>query len=378
MRRRAADRWGPVAVLMLLLGAGLAGAPAVLRAAPAAVQIELPATTEVLQPQALSWAPVGEPRLAFELTDRRSRSRVAVVAPGSSVVAQLLPARQSSQMERLGLGTEPTDTAPSWSSDGSLFFLRAEGRQRVVAHFDGAVRRLALPPEWLPMEVASLGEELVLAAEDPKGTDLIALHPREPESPRRLTSSRDEVEHSVVVDGGRLGWIATSRERTAWCAGTSPDDRACTEFPELELLSLAVAGGPAGTRLAYARLRTGDSLGRHALVELGPAGRWRLLAEDVFLPAGLAPSPAWDPVGGAVYFVRRAPESGNPIVRLDPRTGARRELVLPTVAHQEVAVGRYEKGTGTELWLALIAVGDRLDRDVYNHVVVVRLGEGMR
>lgn len=343
------------------------------------IQVDAPESAVALQAQTIQWAPGLVPRLVIERTDRRSSSRLQVVELGADgPTQQLVPVARSARLDALGVGGDVADSGATWWDESSFLFMRAQGGRQGLALWDGQVRSIDLGEGALPLESMRTGRGLVLVVEDADGTDIaLVADPETPQKRERLTKSRAEVEHSLRRTGGMIGYIGTSRETTRWCRAPLGGAAApnCLVFPGVELLSLSVGGLADDKVLAYARMgaRSEGDQGHHALLELSrQTQKFRVVADDVYLPPGLAPRPALDASRNTVYFVQDAAGAANPIVALNLTDSSRRTLPLETRAHQEVAAARYPAGADGRLWLAVVAVGDESDKDVHNHLYVMR------
>ncbi len=349
-------RWSLLCLLLLLAGPAWAGSAALelVSNAPelAGLQVQRPV-----------WAPGETPRLVHEATDRSHRGFLRVVTLNMDSV--LVPAARSSRLAAMGVGVERADTAAAWWDASGFFFVRSSVSS-VSAHFwDGVLRDLAVPA-GRPTAIVQDGEGLLVTMEDAAGLDLFRFSNTDlAGTPRRLTATRDEVEHSVTkLSDGRLVFIAASQEQTRLVLLGEGGPEPVPLSVQVELLSLAPL--PDGRLLAWAR----GSSEHHVLLVLDLTGKATTLATDGFLPPGLAPRPAVSS-SGWVYYVRSDASAGNPIVRLSLDGGPPEVLQVPTNGHQEVAVHTYPDQWGRAAdWLAVVAVGDPTRDDVTNHLFI--------
>jgi hypothetical protein len=141
------------------------------------------------------------------------------------------------------------------------------------------------------------------------------------------------------------------------------------------LLSLSLVQGSREV-LVYARVPRDDGsvdTEERLLLQVSSDGKgtstMKVLAREVYLPAGLAPRPALSGNGRFVYYIAADTTAGNPVIRLDRTTGNKEVLKLGTMGNQEVAVAEYPAGDGSPVvWLAVVAVGDDTGKDVRNHL----------
>jgi|GEM_PF-5073174 len=312
--------------------------------APTAVTAGSDAT---LVPRGLVWGPGESPELAFALTDGDGKSKVARVGAGVTA-ARVLRGRRAPGLQSLGFGEAAIDESPTWWSDFELALVRTESGESKVAVDDGVVRALA-GAYGQAREVVRWGAFLVVRSEDSAGSDLHLVDPRRPDAGRRLTETRSAAERSLGPRAGGLLYIEVNGDKTALCTLTMAGQQPCTAYPQLELLALATGDLPGGT-IAYARHLLPDTPPKNVLVQLSAAGKWTLLSDDVFLPAGYTPQPAVDVDGGAVLFVNAA----QAVVKLTVAGGAQELQALPTAGHREVSAVRVSRG----LLLATVAQGE--------------------
>lgn len=354
---------------LLLLATGL-----LVGLAPA-VPLKLGSATPELkgmQVQNLSFAPGEQVRLVHEATDRARRTWLHVVDVRDGAPAgQLVPGARSARVEALGGAKDRSDGAVTWWDNGGFFFVRALSGVVTLQYFDGMLRDAGEGP-GRPLSVLPMaGPRLLAVLEDSGGPDLFSVDGSMlAASARRLTRTRDEVEHSLVaLPDGRAAFLAASREETRLLVLTGESLYAVRLGASWELLSLAAA--PGGL-VAWARRPGAESA---SLLFVDPdTNRSRVLLEGGFLPPGLAPRPAVDPAG-AVYAVRADVEAGNPVVRVPLDGGEPQVVALPTRGHQEVAFARYPHRADGAPWIAVVAVGGAAD-DVANHVWLGPLASG--
>ena len=119
------------------------------------------------------------------------------------------------------------------------------------------------------------------------------------------------------------------------------------------------------------RLANGDAVGPQELF-----GQVQAVAPGVFLPPGLAPLPALSPDGNWVYYVLNDAAGGNPIRRVNRRTGVSEAVQLGTRFNQEIAVTGYANSSGAVVtWIAVVAVGDAEGEDVRNNLYLGPVGD---
>jgi len=237
----------------------------------------------------------------------------------------------------------------------------------VSAHFwDGVLRDLD-PPVGRPVAVwrDAWGAGLLATIEDDEGLDLVRTPRPELAEGRRLSQTPGEVEHSITpLRRGRTALIGTSQTQTRLLLLEGNSLVAAAVRVPGELLSLAAT--PKGRIVAWVRRPEREN---YALMLIDvDAGSIEMLANDGFLPPGIAPRPAVSPSTGTIYYVRADEDAANPVMSLRPGEAAQ-VVSLGTKGHQEVAVGSYPDRRGVpQDWLAVIAVGT--DGDVANHLYV--------
>lgn len=366
-------------MMTLALTALLLSTPA--SAAPAAqlrVVSDVP-EMEGKQVQSPLWAPGTTPRLVHQMTDRDKTTLLRVVRiEGGVVKPTAIPGGRSGRLESLGAGAERADTSAAWWDESSLFFVRAVGGSSTLHYFDGVPREVAgLPGRALSVAADSKRGNLFVTLEDAGGPDLHRLSGEGfTEARRRLTRTQHEVEGSLSVDSrnGRVTYVRTSREGTR-LGHANLDDMEAQEGPKAagmsgyELLSVTSVPGEESW-LMYARAPAGNpsSSSSHVLLQLS-GGELKVLAPGVFLPPGLAPAPAVSSDGNWVYFVLADAAGGNPLRRVNRRSGAVEALDLGTRFNQEIAVAGYPDASGAMVtWIAVVAVGDAEGEDVRNHL----------
>ncbi len=338
------------------------------------------------QVQSPVWAPGSVPRLVHEMTDRDKTTLLRIVRfEGSDLKASAVPGARSGRLESLGAGSERADTGAAWWDEGSLFFVRAVGGGSSLHYFDGVPREVkGLPGRVLEVATDQGRGNLFVAMEDEGGLDLHRLSGQGfTEERRRLTRTQHEVENSLSIDlrSGRITFVRTSREGTHLGHADLKDMEAkdgpkATGLANFELLSVATVTGEDAAVL-YARTPAGapDEGSSHVLLQLS-GGEVRVIAPGVFLPPGLAPLPALSPDGNWVYYVLNDAAGGNPIRRVNRRTGVSEAVQLGTRFNQEIAVTGYANSSGAVVtWIAVVAVGDAEGEDVRNHLYLGPVGD---
>lgn len=353
--------WLLAAILTLLVPSAASGASVVLELVPEAAELQ------GLQVQRPVWAPGSVPRLVHESTDRSRRGLLRVITFGLDPV--VIPATRSTRLAAMGAGAERADGAAEWWDKDGFFFVRSSISSVSAHYWDGVLRDLDLPTGRPTAIVRDPAGGVLVTMEDAEGLDLFRFPGTDlTAAPKRLTRTRDLVEHSVTaLPDGRVVFIVTSREKTQLMlvgeGGVTP-----VALPtQAELLSLTAL--PDGRLLAWAR-RAGRE--QHSLLLLDVAAKEATaLVTDGYLPPGLAPRPAVSADSGWIYYVRADPSAGNPIIRLRADGGPLEQLDLSTTGHQEVAVSSYPGTWGGAVdWVALVAVGDPNSDDVTNHLFV--------
>lgn len=335
------------------------------------------------------WAPGDVPRLVHEMSDRSRRTSLRVVAVQEGPFAgYVVPSATSSRLDALGAGAARSDSDARWTNPWSFWFVRTRGEGGQLYAFDGAPRRVDLAGRVQEAAPDPDGERVYASLSTDDGADVYVLRPSDPTAAgERLSRTPSEVEHSIQVDsaGGRVVWVASSREETAVVDvrpdGTRPRRRRLAGF---ELLSVApLPGGDAVVALARVCSQppacTEDE---HALVsmDLG-TGASRVLARKVMVPPGAPLPPALSPDGRYLYWVARDEARSNPLQRLDLESQEVVAVATGTRGNQQVAVAAYPGTEGVLLhWIAVVAVGGIEEDDVGNHVWVgpVREGEAGR
>ncbi len=337
------------------------------------------------QVQSPVWAPSTAPRLVHEMTDRDKTTLLRIVrVEGGETKATSVPGARSGRLESLGAGAERADTGAAWWDEGSLFFVRAVGGKSSLHYFDGVPREVTgLPGRVLEVATDSGRGHLFVTMEDEGGLDLHRMSGQGfIEERRRLTRSQHEVENSLSVDrrSGEITYVRTSQEGTR-LGHAELEDVSAQEGPtapglsNYELLSVASVQGESA-KVMYARVPAGmpDGGSSHVLLQLVD-GKVSVLAPGAFLPPGLAPSPALGPEGTWVYYVLADAAGGNPIRRVNRRTGVSEALDLGTRFNQEISVSGYADASGKMVpWIAVVAVGDAEGDDVRNHLYMGPLG----
>lgn len=372
----------------LLICAALA-APA--QASPA-LEVDLRLVTDVpvmdgMQAGNPVWAPGDVPRLVHELSDRSRRTFLRVVAvQDGELLDYVVPGSRSSRLGALGAGDGRSDGEARWWGPSGFYFVRAVGEGSELHVFDGVPRKAPLHGRVQEAAPDPDRGALYLAMGSEESVDVFAWRQEDLSAPPvQLSSTQGEVEHSLRLDaaGGRLAWIASSREGTvvvqASVAGASPAlRRHRVEGYEL----LAVAPVPrSGAVVVIARACATPPActeDEHALLRVDMAtGEARVLAGEVMIPPGEVLGPALSPDGRFLYYVRRDEANANPVVRLDLVTGIEVGILTGTRGNQQVAVAAYPDGGGSLVpWLAVVAVGGQSETDVRNHVYMGPLRVG--
>ena len=337
------------------------------------------------QVQSPVWAPGTLPRLVHEMTDRDKSMLLRIVRiEGAEVKATAVPGARSGRLESLGAGAERADTGAAWWDDGSLFFVRAVGGGSSLHYFDGVPREVTgLTGRVLEVATDKARGNLFVAMEDEGGLDLHRLSGEGfTEERRRLTRTQHEVENSLSIDrrSGRVTYVRTSQQGTS-LGHAELTDLAAKEGPSApglssyELLSVvSVPGENAQVMIARVPAGAPDPGSSHVLLQVS-GGEVTVLAPGVFLPPGLAPPPALSPDGTWVYYVLADAAGGNPLRRVNRRTGASEAVQLGTRFNQEIAVSGYPDEAGHIVtWVAVVAVGDADGEDVRNHLYLGPLG----
>jgi hypothetical protein len=337
------------------------------------------------QVQSPVWAPASSPRLVHEMTDRDKTTLLRILrVDGADVKPTQIPGARSGRLESLGAGAERADTGAAWWDEGSLFFVRALGGKSSLHYFDGVPREVTgLPGRVLEVATDQGRGHLFVTMEDAGGLDLHRLSGEGfTQERRRLTRTQHEVENSLSIDPrtGQITYVRTSSDRTR-LGHADVEDLAGEEGPNgtglgsFELLSVAKVSGE-DAQLMYARTPAGapDEGSSHVLLQLS-GGEVTVLAPGVFLPPGLAPAPAVSHDGTWVYYVLSDAAGGNPIRRVNRRSGKSEAVQLGTRFNQEIAVAGYKAADGTTMtWIAVVAVGDADGEDVRNHLYMGPLG----
>ena len=369
-----------LALLLLLPALGLA-APAV---AEPLLRAELTLVTDVpvmdgMQAANPVWAPGDVPRLVHEVSDRSRRTLLRVVAREDGALHDyVVPGARSSRLGALGAGDGRSDREARWWGPSGFYFVRAVGEGSELHVFDGVPRKV--PLDGRVQEVVSDPERgrVYLAMGSEESVDVFAWATDDLSGPAaRLSETVGEVEHSLRLDprGGRLAWIASSREGTAVVQVSTRDPSGSVRRHAIEgyeLLSAEpIPGG--GDVLVVARACAEPPActeDQHALLRVDMAtGAARLLAGDVMVPPGQVLPPALSADGRFVYFVRQDEAHANPVVRLDLLTGIEVGIETGTRGNQQVAVTSYPGPADSRVpWLAVVAVGGESETDVRNHV----------
>ena len=338
------------------------------------------------QVQSPVWAPGTLPRLVHEMTDRDRTTLLRIVrVEAGEVKATPVPGARSGRMESLGAGAERADTGAAWWDEASLFFVRAVGGGSSLYYFDGVPREVTgLTGRVLEVATDKGRGHLFVAMEDEIGLDLHRLSGQGfTEERRRLTRTHHEVENSLSVDprSGRVTYVRSSQEGTRLGLADladldGRDGPAAPGLSSFELLSVASVPGE-NSQVMIARVPAGVPAAgsSHVLLQL-IGGEVSVLAPGVFLPPGLAPPPALSPDGTWVYYVLADAAGGNPLRRVNRRTGASEAVQLGTRFNQEIAVAGYPDAAGHVVtWVAVVAVGDAEGEDVRNHLYLGPLGD---
>lgn len=321
---------------------------------------------EGLQMQRPVWAPGPRPRLVHEATDRSRRTLLRVVGFGDRPDSAVVPGTRSGRLAALGVGAERADSGAAWW-DGSGFFFTRSSKGAVSVHFWDGVLRDVDPPGGRPVAVwrDAWGAGMLATIEDDEGLDLVRTPLAEVAGGRRLSRTPEEVEHSITPLGvGRTALIGTSQTQTRLLLLEGNSIVAAPVRVPGELLSLAAM--PDRRLIAWVRRPEREN---YALMLIDvDEGSIEMLANDGFLPPGIAPRPAVSPSTGRIYYVRADEDAANPIMTVRPGETAH-VVSLGTRGHQEVAVGSYPDRSGSpQDWLAVIAVGTQ--GDVANHLYV--------
>ena len=344
------------------------------------------AVMEGRQAQRPVWAPGEVPRLVHEITDRDRKTWLRQIwIEGASTYDALVPGSRSSRVEALGGAADRADTGASWWDAESFFFIRAVGGSSRLFYFDGSPREVPGQIGRVDEVAADSKAGKLFAAVEVKGElDVYRMSGAGFTAERaRLSHSPSGVEYSLSIDSqsGALNWIAATHAGTRLGIADPPEPGAVRErlrVPGLdayELLALRVIEGRREL-LVYARVprpeaSTEPEQRMLLAVDVSNATkpRFEVLAEDIYLPPGIAPRPAYSHDGRYVYFIAADTTTGNPVLRLDRTTGKRQRLKLGTMGNQEVAVAEYPVGEGSKVvWMAVVAVGDDKGRDVRNHL----------
>ncbi len=338
------------------------------------------------QVQSPVWGPSSTPRLVHEMTDRDKTTLLRILrVEGGEAKASSVPGAASGRLESLGAGAERADTSAAWWDEGSLFFVRSVGGKSSLHYFDGVPREVAgLPGRVLEVAADQGRGHLFVTMEDGGGLDLHRMSGQGfTEERRRLTRTGHEVENSLSVDrrSGEIYYVRTSQEGTR-LGHAGVDDMTALDGPSgpglgnYELLSVVKVPGE-DAEVMYARVPAGvpDGSSSHVLVQLS-GGEVKVLAPAAFLPPGLAPAPALSADGTWVYYVLSDAPGGNPIRRVNRRTGVSEAVDLGTRFNQEIAVAGYPGADGAMVtWIAVVAVGDADGEDVRNHLYIGPLGD---
>jgi len=370
-----------VAVLLASsAGAAQAGDPVPLR-----LVSDIPAM-QGRQAQRPIWAPGDSPRLVHEITDRDRRTWLRQLwVEGASTQDSVVPGSRSARVEALGGAADRADTAVAWWDEQSFFFVRSVGGAAKLFYFDGSPREVPNMEGRVDEVAVDRQRARLYAAVEKEGhLDVYRMSGAGFTADKlRLSHSPTGVEHSLSIEmtSGALHWIATTRVGTRLGIADPPEPGSVRErvrvlgLDAYELLSLSLVQGSREV-LVYARVpRDAGSVEteERLLLQVSSDGKgtstMKVLAREVYLPAGLAPRPALSGNGRFVYYIAADTTAGNPVIRIDRTTGNKEVLKLGTMGNQEVAVAEYPAADGSPVvWLAVVAVGDDTGKDVRNHL----------